>query len=915
MKCLNFDISAEMLKSHNGIAEWLWDIVNKCWTEEDLPQDWKLAEVVPLYKKKGKRSECGNYRGISLLSVPGKFFASIILNRYKDALDQVLREEQCGFRKCRGCIDQLFALRQIVKKCMAFQLNVSFCFIDFRAAFDLVDREMMYKIMKHYGLPQNVMNVICNSYNGFKCCVKAEGEKGQMFDVKTGVRQGDVWSPILFGLVINYVLANSFQGGINIGRCVADLDFADDVALLGGSDSEVQASLHRIESSAEAVGLMINVGKTKNMGVKCEKPGASVPIAQKNVEDLTGNHKGRYGTLIETKNQSRLIGREVLVGKKKNAGWFETLAGEKLRLKSSAEDELVTVSGDERSVVADLVSMASNRSSAVSDDESCVCSGCKRRFETARGCKVLEARFCKSMSSKSVKDSASKFVGLENTVQKCSRKFATVKGRQIHESRSCGREKAGRSRIFSCNVQDRDGVEFENVEAFKYLGSFVSLLHGDLKEISVKLAEGRQRFASFEKLWKSKQLSIPLKCKLYRALVLSVFLYSSETWTRNKSTQRKLESFHTSCLRRILCFSYMEKVKNEEVLARSRMSTLFAMIMIKRLKWFGHVLRMNDDRLALRAFTWEPTKDIVMLNELQGGQRKTWQDQLEEDCSRNNMSYITLRQITSSKSVKDSASKFVGLENSLTCQKCSRKFATVKGRQIHESRYCGREKAGRSRIFSCNVQDRDGVEFENVEAFKYLGSFVSLLHGDLKEISVKLAEGRQRFASFEKLWKSKQLSIPLKCKLYRALVLSVFLYSSETWTRNNSTQRKLESFHTSCLRRILCFSYMEKVKNEEVLARSRMSTLFAMIMIKRLKWFGHVLRMNDDRLALRAFTWEPTKNIVMLNELQGGQRKTWQDQLEEDCSRNNMSYITLRQITKRESKSRFNSFVKQHFLD
>ena len=148
-----------------------------------------------------------------------------------------------------------------------------------------------------------------------------------MFDVKTGVRQGDVWSAILFGLVINYVLTNSVQGGIEIGRCVADLDFADDVALLGVSDSEVQANLHRFESLAEAVGLMINSGKTKNMGVRCEKPGASVPIAQKNVEVLTGNHKGHFGTLIEAENQSRLlIGREVLLGKKKNAGWFETIA-------------------------------------------------------------------------------------------------------------------------------------------------------------------------------------------------------------------------------------------------------------------------------------------------------------------------------------------------------------------------------------------------------------------------------------------------------------------------------------------------------------------------------------------------------------------------------------------------------------
>ena len=197
----------------------------------------------------------------------------------------------------------------------------------------------------------------------------------------------------------------------------------------------------------------------------------------------------------------------------------------------------------------------------------------------------------------------------------------------------------------------------------------------------------------------------------------------------------------------------------------------------------------------------------------------------------------------------------------------------------------------------------------------YLGFFVSLQHGVLKEISAKLAEERQRFASFQKLLKSKQLSIPLKCKLYRALVLSVVFYSSETWTMNKSTQRKLESFHTSCLRRILCFSYLERVTNEEVLARTRLSKLSAMILIKRLKWFGHVLRMNDDRLALRAFTWEATEKYRYAKRAPGVQRKTWMDQLEEDCSRNNINHITLRQKAKRESKSRFNSFVDQHFLE
>ena len=242
-----------------------------------------------------------------------------------DSVDRVLREEQCGFRKSRGCADQLFALRQIIEKSMAFQLDISFCFIDFRAAFDSVDREQMYHLMKHYGLPQKVINIIRNSYDGFKCRVKAEGEKRRLFDVRTGVRQGDVWSPIPFGLVINYILANSVHGGLDIGRLVADLDFADDVALVGVSDSEMQENLHRIEALAEAAGLKINVAKTKNMGVNCDSQNVvAVPSIQQNVEILTGTHKGKLGLLAETSSQSRLtISTEVLLGTKKKAGWFE----------------------------------------------------------------------------------------------------------------------------------------------------------------------------------------------------------------------------------------------------------------------------------------------------------------------------------------------------------------------------------------------------------------------------------------------------------------------------------------------------------------------------------------------------------------------------------------------------------------
>ena len=265
-----------------------------------------------------------------------------------------------------------------------------------------------------------------------------------------------------------------------------------------------------------------------------------------------------------------------------------------------------------------------------------------------------------------------------------------------------------------------------------------------------------------------------------------------------------------------------------------------------------------------------------------------------------------------SKNVVDK-SKLEQLEASLTCDKCERKFKTVNGRKVHQSRYCGKPKAVATRVFSCKVQDVLGNEFENIEAFKYLGSYVSLKHGDLHEVNCKLAEGRQRFANFQNLWKSKQLSVHLKCNLYKALVLSAVLYSSETWTLSKLMERKLESSHCGCLRRILRVSYLEKATNEEIMSRSRMPQLSTMIMLKRIKWYGHIQRMEPGRLARSAFGWDPPDQYVHARRAPGGQRKTWMSQIEGDRVRNKVSFTRLQEKAATRSKNSFNNFVVQHF--
>ena len=93
----------------------LTDLCNMVWQQERVPADWKNGIIIPL-PKKGDLSDCGNWQGISLLSVLGKVFSRVLLNHMQDAVDWILRQQQAGFRRGRSCTDQIFTLKQIIEK-------------------------------------------------------------------------------------------------------------------------------------------------------------------------------------------------------------------------------------------------------------------------------------------------------------------------------------------------------------------------------------------------------------------------------------------------------------------------------------------------------------------------------------------------------------------------------------------------------------------------------------------------------------------------------------------------------------------------------------------------------------------------------------------------------------------------------
>jgi len=106
--------------------------------------DWASACVVPLYKGKGDKYECNSLRGISLLSVIGKVYGRVLIERIREGTDGVICDEQCGFRRGRGCMDQVFALRQVCKKYLAKRKDVFRAFMDLEKACDRIDRERLW---------------------------------------------------------------------------------------------------------------------------------------------------------------------------------------------------------------------------------------------------------------------------------------------------------------------------------------------------------------------------------------------------------------------------------------------------------------------------------------------------------------------------------------------------------------------------------------------------------------------------------------------------------------------------------------------------------------------------------------------------------------------------------------------------
>ena len=134
-----------------------WQLFHIMWRKEAIPQEFKDATTIRLFKRKGNPQVCDHHRGISLLSIAGKILARVLLNRLNEHLEQsgLLPESQCGFRKNRGTIDMIFTARQLQEKCQEQNVDLYMTFVDLTKVFDTVSREGLLKLWQSLAVLPN----------------------------------------------------------------------------------------------------------------------------------------------------------------------------------------------------------------------------------------------------------------------------------------------------------------------------------------------------------------------------------------------------------------------------------------------------------------------------------------------------------------------------------------------------------------------------------------------------------------------------------------------------------------------------------------------------------------------------------------------------------------------------------------
>jgi len=235
-----------------------------------FPRSWSSGIIIPIHKR-GDISDPNNYRGITLISCFAKLFTSILNERLKQwaETNDILTDAQFGFKPNCSTVDAIFILNALIEKQFQNKGKLYCCYIDYRKAYDVINRGQLWSKMINVGIDGKLLTLIRSMYDEVKLQVKHMGKLSDVFNSNVGLFQGEITSPILFSLFINDI-EFGLQNGINAGITLDQISiylllFADDAALFSETPEGLQESLNNLETYCDKWNLTVNIEKTKVM--------------------------------------------------------------------------------------------------------------------------------------------------------------------------------------------------------------------------------------------------------------------------------------------------------------------------------------------------------------------------------------------------------------------------------------------------------------------------------------------------------------------------------------------------------------------------------------------------------------------------------------------------------------------------
>ena len=233
----------------------LTKLMNSLLKGERMPDEWRKSVLIPIYKDKGDSKECGNYRGIKLMSHTMKLWERVVEARLRQEV--VIGDQQFGFMPRRSTTDAIFGLRMMMEKWREGQKELHCVFIDLEKAYDRVPREELWECMRQAGVPECYVESIQDMYKGARTSVRSAAGLTEDFEVRVGLHQGSALSPFLFAIIMD-VLTKDVRK-----EAPWDMMFADDVVLCREDKEELEVSLERWRKVFEERGLRVSRKKTE----------------------------------------------------------------------------------------------------------------------------------------------------------------------------------------------------------------------------------------------------------------------------------------------------------------------------------------------------------------------------------------------------------------------------------------------------------------------------------------------------------------------------------------------------------------------------------------------------------------------------------------------------------------------------